>query len=59
MLEAHSRAGRGQVVLDTVDRHLVEALRGRRGDTAGRVASALCAHRAAGRGSRRATTREY
>lgn len=41
MLEAHSRAGRGQVVLDTVERHLIEALRGRRADTAGRVASAL------------------
>ncbi|WP_422748905.1 BTAD domain-containing putative transcriptional regulator [Mycobacterium sp. WMMD1722] len=41
MLEAHSRAGRGQVVLDTVERHLVEALRGRRADTAGRVSSAL------------------
>lgn len=41
MLEAHSRAGRGQVVLDAVERHLGEALRGRRADTAGRVASAL------------------
>lgn len=41
MLEAHSRAGRGQVVLDTVERHLIEALRGRRADTAGRVSSAL------------------
>ncbi|WP_234790986.1 BTAD domain-containing putative transcriptional regulator [Mycolicibacterium wolinskyi] len=41
MLEAHSRAGRGRLVLDTVERHLAEALRSERAETAGRVASAL------------------
>ncbi|MGW0161864.1 BTAD domain-containing putative transcriptional regulator [Mycobacterium sp. NPDC003323] len=41
MLEAHSRAGRGRLVLDAVERYLVEALRAGRAATAGRVASAL------------------
>ncbi|MBJ7341634.1 BTAD domain-containing putative transcriptional regulator [Mycolicibacterium sp.] len=41
MLEAHSRAGRGRVVLVTVERYLAEALRAGRTATAGRVASAL------------------
>ncbi|TRW81174.1 AAA family ATPase [Mycolicibacterium sp. 018/SC-01/001] len=41
LLEAHSRAGRGQLVLDSVQRYLSEALRTRRAETAGRVASAL------------------
>jgi hypothetical protein len=41
MLEAHSRAGRGRLVLGTVERYLVEALRAGRAATAGRVASAL------------------
>lgn len=41
MLEAHSRAGRGRVVLTTVERYLAEALRAGRTATAGRVASAL------------------
>lgn len=41
MLEAHSRAGRGRLVLDAVDRYLVEALRAGRVATAGRVSSAL------------------
>ncbi|MGV0741697.1 BTAD domain-containing putative transcriptional regulator [Mycolicibacterium sp. XJ870] len=41
MLEAHSRAGRGRLVLDTVERYLADALRSERADTAGRVASAL------------------
>lgn len=41
MLEAHSRAGRGRLVLDTVERYLVEAVRTGRAATAGRVASAL------------------
>ncbi|MCW2513477.1 MAG: transcriptional regulator, putative ATPase, winged helix family, partial [Mycobacterium sp.] len=41
MLEAHSRAGRGRFVLETVERHLTEALRAGRTVTAGRVASAL------------------
>lgn len=41
MLEAHSRAGRGRVVLETVERYLAEALRAGRTATAGRVASAL------------------
>jgi DNA-binding SARP family transcriptional activator len=41
LLEAHSRAGRGQLVLDSVQRYLGEALRTGRVATAGRVASAL------------------
>ncbi|MEV0670551.1 BTAD domain-containing putative transcriptional regulator [Mycobacterium sp. NPDC050441] len=41
MLDAHSRAGRGRLVLDAVERNLAEALRSERADTAGRVASAL------------------
>ncbi len=41
LLEAHSRAGRGQLVLDSVQRYLGEALRTGRAATAGRVASAL------------------
>lgn len=41
LLEAHSRAGRGQLVLDSVQRYLGEALRTGRAPSAGRVASAL------------------
>ncbi|WP_234807602.1 BTAD domain-containing putative transcriptional regulator [Mycolicibacterium bacteremicum] len=41
MLEAHSRAGRGRLVLDAVERNLIDALRAGRAVTAGRVASAL------------------
>lgn len=41
LLEAHSRAGRGQLVLDSVQRSLSEAVRTGRAATAGRVASAL------------------
>lgn len=41
LLEAHSRAGRGQLVLDSVKRYLGEALRGGRAASASRVASAL------------------
>lgn len=41
MLEAHSRAGRGRLVLDTVEVQLAGALRAGRAATAGRVASAL------------------
>ncbi|MDG4664354.1 BTAD domain-containing putative transcriptional regulator [Mycobacterium sp. 236(2023)] len=41
LLEAHSRAGRGQLVLDSVQRYLGEALRTGRIASAGRVASAL------------------
>lgn len=41
LLEANSRAGRGQLVLDSVQRYLGEALRTGRAATAGRVASAL------------------
>lgn len=41
MLAAHSRAGRGRLVLDAVERYLVEAVRAGRTATAGRVASAL------------------
>jgi DNA-binding SARP family transcriptional activator len=41
MLEALARAGRGQTVLDTVQKHLLEALHAGRTATAGRVASAL------------------
>ena len=41
MLAAHSRAGRGQLVLDAVARYLVEAVQAGRTATAGRVASAL------------------
>lgn len=41
LLEAHSRAGRGQLVLDSVQRYLGEALRTGRAASAGRVASAL------------------
>ncbi|SEH90093.1 Transcriptional regulatory protein, C terminal [Mycolicibacterium rutilum] len=41
LLEAHSRAGRGQLVLDSVQRYLGEALRTGRIATTGRVASAL------------------
>jgi DNA-binding SARP family transcriptional activator len=41
MLDAHARAGRGRLVLATVERYLVEALRAERAATVGRVASAL------------------
>ncbi|MDX1888659.1 BTAD domain-containing putative transcriptional regulator [Mycolicibacterium sp. 050158] len=41
MLDAHSRAGRGRLVLQTVEQQLTEALRAGRTATAGRVASAL------------------
>ncbi|MDO3635009.1 BTAD domain-containing putative transcriptional regulator [Mycolicibacterium arseniciresistens] len=41
LLEAHSRAGRGRLVLDTVERNLTEAVRAGNAVTAGRVASAL------------------
>lgn len=41
MLAAYSRAGRGRLVLETVERSLAEALRDGRATTAGRVASAL------------------
>ncbi|MBB2991397.1 DNA-binding SARP family transcriptional activator [Mycolicibacterium iranicum] len=41
LLEAHSRAGRGQLVLDSVQRYLGDALRAGRIASAGRVASAL------------------
>ena len=41
MLEAHSRAGRGRLVLTTVERYLTEALRAGRTTTAGLVASTL------------------
>ncbi|MUL80937.1 AAA family ATPase [Mycobacterium sp. CBMA247] len=41
MLDAYSRAGRGRLVLDAVERNLADALRNERADTAGRVASAL------------------
>lgn len=41
LLEALSRAGRGKTVLDTVSRHLADALRAGRAASAGRVASAL------------------
>lgn len=41
MLEAYSRAGRGRLVLATVQRYLAEAVRAERTATAGRVASAL------------------
>lgn len=41
MLEAHSRAGRGRLVLDTVAGQLGEAVRAGRAATAGRLASAL------------------
>ncbi|QEM48257.1 AAA family ATPase [Mycolicibacterium grossiae] len=41
MLQALARAGRGQLVLTTVERHLAEAMRAERTATAGRVASAL------------------
>ncbi|QRY54885.1 AAA family ATPase [Mycolicibacterium septicum] len=41
MLDAHSRAGRGRLVLGAVERNLADALRSERADTAGRVASAL------------------
>ncbi|WP_260762825.1 BTAD domain-containing putative transcriptional regulator [Mycobacterium sp. SMC-4] len=41
LLEAHSRAGRGQLVLDSVQRYLGEALGTGRAASAGRVASAL------------------
>lgn len=41
MLAAQSRAGRGRLVLDAVERYLVQALRAGRAATAGRVASAL------------------
>ncbi|MEH3140447.1 MAG: BTAD domain-containing putative transcriptional regulator [Mycobacterium kyogaense] len=41
LLESHSRAGRGQLVLDSVQRSLGEAVRAGRAATAGRVASAL------------------
>ncbi len=41
MLDAHSRAGRGRLVLTTVEHQLAEALRTGRTATAGRVASAL------------------
>lgn len=41
MLGALARAGRGQTVLETVQRHILEALRTGRTATAGRLASAL------------------
>ncbi|MBO0677605.1 AAA family ATPase [Mycolicibacterium sp. S2-37] len=41
LLEAHSRAGRGRLVLDTVEKQLGEAVDTGRAATAGRVASAL------------------
>ncbi|MFS0898513.1 AfsR/SARP family transcriptional regulator [Mycolicibacterium litorale] len=41
MLEAHSRAGRGRLVLDTVAEQLGDAVRCGRAATAGRLASAL------------------
>lgn len=41
MLEAYARAGRGQLVLDTVERYLREALSAGRPATVGRLASAL------------------
>ncbi|KAA0098013.1 AAA family ATPase [Mycolicibacterium sp. P1-18] len=41
MLEAHSRAGRGRLVLVTVERYLTEARRAGRTTTVGLVASAL------------------
>ena len=41
MLAAYSRAGRGRLVLNSVERYLVEAIRAGRTTTAGRVASAL------------------
>ncbi|OBB75219.1 MULTISPECIES: BTAD domain-containing putative transcriptional regulator [Mycolicibacterium] len=41
MLEAHSRAGRGRLVLDTVAAQLGDAVRTGRAATAGRLASAL------------------
>jgi DNA-binding SARP family transcriptional activator/nucleoside-triphosphatase THEP1 len=41
VLEALARAGRGQTVVETVHRHLLEALRTGRTATAGRLASAL------------------
>nr|WP_193044032.1 BTAD domain-containing putative transcriptional regulator [Mycolicibacterium baixiangningiae] len=41
MLEAHSRAGRGRLVLDTVTEQLGAAVRSGRAATAGRLASAL------------------
>ena len=41
LLEANSRAGRGQLVLDSVQRYLGEALRSGHAASAGRVASAL------------------
>lgn len=41
MLEALARAGRGQTVVETVHRYLVEALHAGRTATAGRLASAL------------------
>lgn len=41
MLDAYARAGRGRLVLSTVERYLVEALRAERAVTVGRVASAL------------------
>lgn len=41
MLEAHSRAGRGRLVLDTVAGQLADAVRAGRAATAGRLASAL------------------
>lgn len=41
MLEAHSRAGRGRLVLDTVTEQLSDAVRSGRAATAGRLASAL------------------
>jgi DNA-binding SARP family transcriptional activator len=41
MLAAYSRAGRGRLVLGTVERYLVEAMRAGRVTTVGRVAGAL------------------
>ncbi|MCV7415941.1 AAA family ATPase [Mycolicibacterium litorale] len=41
LLEAHSRAGRGRLVLDTVAEQLGDAVRSGRAATAGRLASAL------------------
>ena len=41
LLDAHSRAGRGRLVLDTVEKQLGDAVRTGRAATAGRVANAL------------------
>lgn len=56
MLEAHSRAGRGRLVLDTVAEQLGDAVRCGRAATAGRLASALLRASGGGRGWRRGMT---